>query len=121
MTIPGKPALEVPDADPQAVRGEAFAIRRRLGEGEVRVEGDERLGEGLEGGVQDGEHGEFWVLRERARSREPVEVWEEQRRLVANQDASASSSAGGATAALVGRLAGERASLGDRERAGATT
>jgi len=61
--------------------------------------------------VQDGEHGEhgeLWVLRERARSREPVEVWEEQRRLVANQDASVSSSAGGATL-LVGRLSGERA------------
>jgi hypothetical protein len=86
--IAGESVLEVPDADPQAVRGEGLAIRRRIGDGEARVEGDECEDEGLEGSVQDGEHGEFWVLRERGRSREPVEVQGERGILVADHDAS---------------------------------
>ena len=50
--IPGEPVLEVPDADHQAVGGEGFAVKRRIGDGELRVERDEREDEGLEGGVQ---------------------------------------------------------------------
>ena len=63
-----------------------------------------------------GEHGELWVLRERARSREPVEVREDQGGVVADPGASSSRSACWAAAALVGRLHGKRVSLGDRER-----
>jgi hypothetical protein len=81
----------------------------------LRVEGDEREDEGLEGGVQDGEHGELWVSLERGRSWEPVEVRREQGGLVADPCASwARSACWTASAPLVGRGAG----LGDRELVG---
>jgi len=59
------------------VGGEGLAIGRGIERGEVRIESDEREDEGLEGRVEDGERGELWVLLERARPWEPVEVWRE--------------------------------------------
>jgi hypothetical protein len=69
--------------------------------------------------VQDGEHGELWVLLERGRSWEPVEVRGEHGVLVADPGASWSRGAcWTASAALVGRLRRERAGLGDWELVG---
>jgi hypothetical protein len=94
--------------------GEGLAIEWGLGSGELRIERDEREDEGLEGRVQDGERGELWVVLERTRPWEPVEVRREPRGLVAERGGSCSRSAGRASAsALVGRLRRERVGPGE--------